>query len=183
MTEPQNQPQTGGGTDKLPQPWAIAVQLIGTFGLAVFLVVYYVLVMQPKEAARYDELKASVDNLASLVENQQALIGRDQESGLEQLFILGVVHDIADYIGRERQSKEEDLKREIENILYNRTRLVTGYKRKDGRIVSERFSNRIRESGVAAVLAHHAVQEWKAKEKGEIETECLRILSDDLFKK
>src|SRR5262249_39706537 len=126
MTEPQNQPQTGGGTDKLPQPWAIAVQLIGTFGLAVFLVVYYVLVMQPKEAARYDELKASIDNLASLVENQQALIGRDQESGLEQLFILGVVHDIADYIGRERQSKEEDLKREIDNILYNRTRLVTG---------------------------------------------------------
>ena len=45
------------GIAGLPKGWAIAVQLVGTFALAVFLVLYYVLVMQPREAERYEQLR------------------------------------------------------------------------------------------------------------------------------
>jgi hypothetical protein len=78
------------GTAGLPRGWAVAVQLVGTFGLAVFLVLYYVLVMQPKEAERYGQLRQSVTSLGDIVAGQQSLLTREQASQLEELFVMAM---------------------------------------------------------------------------------------------
>ncbi len=59
-------------------PWSLAVHLVGTFGLAVFLVLYYVLVMQPRAQASYDRLRGSVDALLQVVEKGQTLLRQEQ---------------------------------------------------------------------------------------------------------
>ena len=38
-----NEKDSKRGIRGLPRPWSIAVQVVGTFGLAVFLVLYYVI--------------------------------------------------------------------------------------------------------------------------------------------
>lgn len=70
------------GIAGLPKSWAVAVQLVGTFGLAVFLVLYYVLVMQPKDAQRYEQLRQSVTSLGEIVAGHRAclLVNRRRSS-------------------------------------------------------------------------------------------------------
>ena len=63
MAETNKHP-SGLGISGLPRPWSTVVQLVGTFGLAVFLVLYYVLVIHPQEEKRYEELKNSVQQLS-----------------------------------------------------------------------------------------------------------------------
>ena len=86
------------GISSLPRPWSTAVQLVGTFGLAVFLVLYYVLVMHPQERARYDELRKSVESLIDVVEKGQSLITKDQAKRLESLYVLAVANEVGVFI-------------------------------------------------------------------------------------
>lgn len=63
-----------GGLSALPPSVNVAVQLIGTFGLAVFLVVFYVTKMHPQDEARYVELKKSIDEQRSQIEKMDTNI-------------------------------------------------------------------------------------------------------------
>ncbi len=83
---------------RLPSRWELIVQLVGTFGLAVFLVLYYVLVMQPREQARYDELRLSVDAVLQMVEAGQTFVTREQSERLKELFIISAAPELAKQI-------------------------------------------------------------------------------------
>lgn len=185
MNKIPKQAETNGDTNRLPHPWDVAVQLIGTFGLAVFLVLYYLFVMKPQETAKYEQLRFSVDSLTSVLQSQQTLITREQEFGIENLYINAVTLDISNRImeGIRRNQSEEDIRREIENVLINKTRFVQGFARRDGRILSERFTNRIRESQIADMLAREAVHGWRTKDHEEITERCFAIIDRNLFRR
>ena len=162
------------GIAGLPKSWAVAVQLVGTFGLAVFLVLYYVLVMQPKEGERYDQLSQSVESLGEIVAGQQSLLTREQASQLEHLFVMAMGHEVADLIVGELRgnSTAEAQAKKIEDKLIFETRLLDGLRRKDGGTISEMLTHKIRNSGISQELAQRAVAEWKNAEPEIIANEC-----------
>ncbi len=167
------------GIAGLPKNWAVAVQLVGTFGLAVFLVLYYVLVMQPKEAERYEQLSQSVTSLGEIVAGQQSLLTREQASQLEDLFVVAMAHEVTDLIvgGLRGNSTTEALAKKIENKLIFQTRLLEGLRRKDGGTISEMLTHKIRNSGVSQEIAQRAVAEWNNAESEMIVSECRDALN------
>jgi hypothetical protein len=167
------------GIAGLPKSWAVAVQLVGTFGLAVFLVLYYVLVMQPKEAERYEQLRQSVTSLGEIVAGQQSLLTREQASQLEDLFVMAMAHEAADLIMGELRgnSTAETLAKQIEDKLIFQTRLLEGLRRKDGGTISEMLTHKIRNSGVSQEIAQRAAAEWKNAEYEMIANECRGALN------
>ncbi len=167
------------GIAGLPKSWAIAVQLVGTFGLAVFLVLYYVLVMQPKEAERYEQLRQSVASLGEIIAGQQSLLTREQASQLEDLFVMAMAHEVAEIIVGELRGNTtaEALAKKIEDKLIFETRLLEGLRRKDGGTISEMLTHKIRNSGISQELAQRAVGEWKNAEPKKVADECRGALN------
>jgi hypothetical protein len=167
------------GMAGLPKSWAVAVQLVGTFGLAVFLVLYYVLVMQPKEAERYEQLRQSVTSLGEIVAGQQSLLTREQASQLEDLFVMAMAHEVADLIVGELEGNPtvEVLAKKIEDKLIFQTRLLEGLRRKDGGTISEMLTHKIRNSGISQEIAQRAVAEWRNAEPDMIANECRGALN------
>ena len=162
------------GIPGLPKTWAVVVQLVGTFGLAVFLVLYYLLVMQPKEAERYDELRQTVMSLAEIIAGQQSLISREQSSHLEYLFVMAMAHDVADMIVVELRgnSSADKLARKIEDKLIYQTRLLEGLRRKGGGSISEMLTHKIRNSGISYKIAQRALKEWENASRDVIGEGC-----------
>ena len=133
------------GISALPKPWATAVQLIGTFGLAVFLVLYYVFVMQPQERERYDDLRESVESLISVVEKNQTLVTKGQVKNLETLYVMSVANDLGPLI-HDAISKEvasQDVNDIVRRTMRRRTELIEGFAKKDGTTISEHIAHRI----------------------------------------
>jgi hypothetical protein len=166
--------KTGGGIAGLPQPWAVAVQLVGTFGLAVFLVLYYVLVMQPREAERYEQLRQSVATLGEIVAGQQSLLTREQASRLEDLFVMAMAPEVAALVvdGLREDAPADALAKRIEDRLILETRLLEGLRRKDGGTISEMLTHKIRNSGVSQEIAARALAEWRDGDARAIAAEC-----------
>jgi len=162
------------GIAGLPKSWGVAVQLVGTFGLAVFLVLYYVLVMQPREAERYEQLRQSVASLGEIVAGQQTLLTREQASKLEDLFVMAMAHEVSDLIVGELRGNPtaEALGKKIEDKLIFQTRLLEGLRRKDGGTISEMLTHKIRNSGISQQVAQRAVAEWRNAEPEMIASEC-----------
>ncbi len=162
------------GIAGLPKSWAVAVQLVGTFGLAVFLVLYYVLVMQPKEGERYDQLRQSVTSLGEIVAGQQSLLTREQASQLEDLFVMAMAHDVSDLIVAELRGSPtaEALAKKVEDKLIFQTRMLEGLRRKDGGTISEMLTHKIRNSGIGQEIARRAVAEWRNAAPELITGEC-----------
>jgi hypothetical protein len=167
------------GVAGLPKSWAVAVQLVGTFGLAVFLVLYYVLVMQPKEAQRYEQLRQSVASLGEIIAGQQSLLSREQASQLEDLFVMAMAHEVANSIVGELRSNSspEALAKKIEDKLIFETRLLEGLRRKDGGTISEMLTHKVRNSGIGQQIAQRAVAEWRNAETEIIVNECRGALN------
>lgn len=171
-----NNEQTGSsGISGLPRPWSTAVQIIGTFGLAVFLVLYYVFIMQPQERKRYDELRESVESLIQVVEKGQTLLTKDQAKRLESLYVIAVANELAIVIHEEltKETSEEKLENIIRNKMLQQTELLEGLAKKGGRSISEPIVHRIADpSGISKRIAMVAVREWEA--------DSLRELSNNL---
>jgi hypothetical protein len=167
------------GIAALPKGWAVAVQLVGTFGLAVFLVLYYVLVMQPKEAERYEQLRQAVTSLGEIVAGQQSLLTREQASQLEDLFVMAMAPEVAGVIVGELKghATAEVLGKKIEDTLIFQTRLLEGLRRKDGGTISEMLTHKIRNSGISREIAQRAVAEWSNAEPDLIARECRGALN------
>jgi len=167
------------GIAGLPKTWAVAVQLVGTFGLAVFLVLYYVLVMQPRDAQRYEQLRQSVTSLGEMVAGQQSLLSREQASRLEDLFVMAMAHELAGVIAGELRinSPAEALAKKIEDKLIVETRWLEGLRRKDGGTISEMLTHKIRNSGIGRQIAHHATAEWKTAGTQTIADGCRDALN------
>lgn len=158
------------GISGLPRRWAITVQLVGTFGLAVFLVLYYIFVMQPREAAQYENLRESVESMMHVVEKQQSLLTREQASRLETLYVLAVAPEVVDRIigGLEQNIAPEVLARGVEDAMRVRASLLDGLTRKDGGKVSEMLTNKIRDNSIARAIVESIKSNLPRLDKKEI---------------
>ncbi len=162
---PEKNKQTQGyGIRGLPRPWSTVVQLVGTFGLAVFLVLYYVLIIHPQEEKRYEELRDSVEALIQVVEKGQTLLTTDQARHLESLYIIAAASELSLVIHEQLQggTTEEGLENLIRTKMLQRTELLEGLVKKGGRSISEPIVHRIADpEGVSKKAADVAVNEWK----------------------
>jgi len=175
-TQPKS--TAAAGIASLPKTWALIVQVVGTFGLAVFLVLYYVLVMQPKDAARYEGLRQAVATLSEVVAGQQSLLSRAQAAQLEDLFVVAAAHEVAELIVGEVKGgpSVEALAKTIEDKLIFQTRLLEGLRRKDGGTLSEMLTHKIRNSGIAQQLAQKALAAWRNADPATVANECRNAL-------
>jgi hypothetical protein len=170
--------------------WGAVIQVVSTFGLAVFLVLYYVLVMQPKEQARYEELRRSVDTVVRLVEEGQTLVSREEGARLEELYVLAVAPELAARLEQLMPSQPTPqpvsaaaanrLKRELQegitDALMLRVRLLRGLSYRDGGDLAEVLTQRIRSSGVAEQLAARVVLEWPYGSRDALVSTCREAL-------
>ncbi len=170
------------GIRGLPETWSVVVQLTGTFGLAVFLVLYYVLFMQPRAQARYDQLTSSVDSLIDVVERGQTLVTREQGDRLEELYILAVAPELADRLERllpdgavsaaAAPALRQELRANLEDVLIVRTRLLRGLSLRDDGDVSQMLADKIRERDIAEQLSGRAVVEWPFASQEDVVDMC-----------
>ncbi len=171
-------PDRRQGIASLPRPWSTAVQLVGTFGLAVFLVLYYVLLMQPQERARYDELRQSVEFLIAVVEKGLTLVTADQAKHLESLYVLAVANEVGVFIhdALEKGMEPSVLEAKTSEMMLRRTELLEGLTQKGGKNISETIVHRLAtRGGISSKLAEEAVN-WKGMSARDISKRCEEIL-------
>jgi hypothetical protein len=112
------------GISGLPKPWDTAVRIVGTYGLAIFLVLYYLFVMRLADDARYEkfntslqefnaslnQLSISVNRLNQIIGEKEALLTSDQTMDLKKLYIAAVINKLDKIISdklKNNISKEE----------------------------------------------------------------------------
>ncbi|GAG29573.1 unnamed protein product [marine sediment metagenome] len=173
MSKSNKEPQKLG-IASLPTKWSVAVQLIGTFGLAVFLVLYYLFFMGPEENKRYDELNTSinelnmpitkltekVENLAKVVKDDQIILKENQSILVEDLFARCVAYKIADLIIEYKKNQDVFptylLQQKLENTLIIDTKLAIGLVYENGLKIAEVIKDKILKSKIAEHLATYA---------------------------
>ena len=187
MAKSNKEPQKLG-IPGLPTKWSVAVQLIGTFGLAVFLVLYYLFAMGPKENKRYDELNTSINelntsinelntpineltekvkNLAEAVKGNKIMLKENQSIQLEELFTKCVTYKIVDSIIEYKKIQMDypflKLQERLENTLIIDTKLAEGLLYDDGSEIVGMLKHKIFKSKIAqnlATWAKEADDEW-----------------------
>lgn len=178
MSDKSEQDSEKAGIAGLPKSWGTAVQLISTFGLAVFLVLYYVLVMRPEENARYDQLRTSVESLIEVVEAGSTLVTRDQGLRLQELYIDAIAYDLAREI-RKRMTTSPDLQAlaaDLKRLMIVRTDILQGITRKDGGTISDMLARQIDVTDVATIMTKHADENLRGADLPEIVDACRGIL-------
>jgi hypothetical protein len=140
----------------------------------VFLVLYYVLVMQPREAKRYENLRQTVMSLSEIIVGQQSLVPSKEAEQLEGLYILAVSHEVAALIieALPTEPTTGQLAQQIEDLLIFETRWLQGLRRKDERVLSEMLTHKIRNSGISEQIAQRAVTEWNEASLEFLTSEC-----------
>jgi len=147
------------GIPGLPERWRVPVQLISTFGLAVFLVLYYLFVIRPEDNARFETMRQSIDELKQVVRADKAVVTDEQAERLERLYIAAVAPDVANILQRDlSQDAKGD---EVERVLLVWTDELRGFLRESGRSVAEQLQNRLRPANpddpdVASILVRAA---------------------------
>lgn len=185
MPESEKNGKDAVGISGLPKSWSVVVQLVGTFGLAVFLVLYYVLYMYPKEvekAEKYDELETSVRDLIVSVESQKALLSNEQANKLEDLFVSAVA---SEYCARAIDEMKfgrnsADISNILDGVIRTETRKLQGLERKDGLGISEMLVNKISESDISRRVAEAASERWNEEEPLRWIEECRYYLDEAL---
>lgn len=173
MNDKTESKQAKFGIASLPQTWAVVVQLVGTFGLAVFLVLYYVLFMHPKETARYDKLEKSVTELMVVVDKQQTLLSGEQADRLEELFVAAVAGDFCVGVveGAESGLQPSQINQSLEDALMKNVNLMQGLTRRDGKSVAGMLAEKIRVSDLSAQSYQRAAN-WKNLAATEMLQQC-----------
>ena len=170
MAKSNKEPQKLG-IQSLPPIWSVAVQLIGTFGLAVFLVLFYLFSMGPEENKRYDEFNKSINkhnmsiseltekvkNLAAVVKDDQIILEKYQSAQLEALFTKCVAYKIWDSIIEYKKIQGViptlELQKTLENTLIIDTKLAEGLLYVDGRDIAVVIKDKILKSKIAEDFA------------------------------
>ena len=178
MSEESTTNQRNVGIGSLPKVWGVAVQLVGTFGLAVFLVLWYIFVLQPQEVAKYEAINESVQDLMQVVEKQYSFITRGQEDNLFQLYVVAVSNELANKIelAIKDDKTDQELEKDLEDTMMLRTALLHGLFRKDGGVVSEMLGHKIRRSQIARELATTGLSKWRETPSDEIVKSCREAL-------
>lgn len=173
-----NAKQPAAGLARLPKTWATAVQLISTFGLAVFLVLYYLFVIRVEERKRYEDLRASIDALVRINEQGETLLTADLERRLQGIYVEVVSRELGDLFVDElkKSPSPADLTQLVRQTMVNRTSLLQGLSRKDGMSLSELVSNKINNFDFAKKFAEYALANWANAERSRIVQESHAIL-------
>jgi len=182
MNNETDNKQTEIGINALPKKWAVVVQLVGTFGLAVFLVLYYLLVMYPAETKRYNDLEASVTRLMEVVEKDRTLLEGEQADRLEELFVAAVTSDFCISIAQwgETERPLSEIEQRLYDILMRNVELLRGLTRRDGRQVSEMLANKIRLANIAEEAYEMAVAEWRESPTTRMLRDCRYFVNASL---
>ncbi|HKJ77000.1 MAG TPA: hypothetical protein VKA64_07335 [Gammaproteobacteria bacterium] len=149
------------GIAGLPAKWRVPVQLISTFGLAVFLVLYYLFVIRPEDVARFEAMRQTIDELKQVVQADAAFLKNEQAERLERLYIDAVVPEVVEIL---RQDKvREAAIGEIDRRLILKTDRLRGFVRENGRTVTEQLRARLRpahpgDRDVAKILVDAAAE-------------------------
>lgn len=147
------------GIPGLPKKWQGPVQIVSTFGLAVFLVLYYLFVIRPENNARYQKMRESIDKLQHVVQAEQAVVSEEQAERLEDLYIDAVSPRVADILMREMPQQEKI--DQIERHLLTKTDNLRGIIRESGRSLAEQLRTRLRpanpdDPNVASIIVREA---------------------------
>ncbi|MCI0585339.1 MAG: hypothetical protein L0323_00700 [Planctomycetes bacterium] len=159
------------------------MQLVSTFGLAVFLVLYYVLVIRVEENRRYESLRDAVNSLMVIIEKGATLLPEEQTRRLESIYVEVACGDLAGPLHAALQGAptREGLSRLTKETLVGRTSLLQGFSRRDGRGLAELLVARIQNSGLPDHLADQALDRWKTIDRDTIERECRQAVERELF--
>ena len=170
--------ETPPGIAGLSKTWRDSVQIVSTFGLAVFLVLYYVLFVRKEDSKRYEDLRASVNALVTINERQGSLISPEVERRLEAIYLDAVSGDVARIIELElkRNKSKERLVDAIRKALVAKTSLVNGLYRRDGRSVSEVLLARIQNFDLPDNLAQYALDTLAGSDSEAIDRETRSFL-------
>lgn len=135
-----NGPRTTG-IPGLPRKWQAPVRVISTFGLAVFLVLYYLFVIRPENNTRFEKMRQSIDTLQQVVQADQGMVSQEQAERLEDLYIAAVSPKVAKTLRRDisRQAKID----EIRGQLLKTVDLLRGIVLESGRSEVEHLRARI----------------------------------------
>src|SRR5262245_61171621 len=174
--------QASSGLASLPKRWANAVQLVSTFGLAVFLVLYYVLVIRVEERKRYDDLRSSVDALVRINEKGETLLTADLERRLQDVFVEIISRELADLMFDElaKAPTSDRLTQIVRQAMIDRTSLLRGLSRKDGTSVSELLANRINNFDLPRKTADAALANGRGLERNRLASRIQEQLSREL---
>ena len=177
----------------LSTQWSDVVQLVGTFGLAVFLVLYYVLIVQPRQQVQYDKLRQSVEAVVRVVEAQQSMVSREQAGRLEELFLLAISPELADEVERmlgdgapvpaaDAGRLRTQLEQSVDELIVVRSRLLKGFLRRDREDVAQALVTALASGNVSERLASRAVNDWPYASRSELESACRESLFASLQK-
>jgi len=173
---PDSKPEKAG-LAALPRKWATVTQLVGTFGLAVFLVLYYVIVVQPREGKRLDELTGSVKELMERTNQNQTQLTRSQVTSLTELLVRATAGDIVDRFCA--ASEATDLAPQIESLIVERAAAFDGVQRRDGAALNMAFPQAAR-NGNAPKRLESVVRRTSGK-PSEMYQACVQELRALLF--
>lgn len=157
-----------------------ALPLLCAIGMVLFLVLIYVFVMQPREAAKYDQLRDSIDHLSNTIAKNQSLVIRAKAEDLEDLYVLAVGPRAADLIALELASGDvspEQLQRKLEQLLIDQTDSLSGLTREDGKSISDILTHKIRRTKIARSLAKDAARNWSGSSRERVGTRCHEALT------
>jgi hypothetical protein len=174
--------------------WELIVHLIGTFGLAVFLVLYYVLVMQPREIKRYEELRRSVDSVVQIVKAGRTVLTDEQVDRLKELFIHSAAPELAGQIEASLSEKSPGrpvtvveapalvapLVERLQEILRARARLLRGISRGTDGELPALFESKLRRSEAVERLAQRAITDWPYRSRADLDRICRDVLYESL---
>lgn len=180
-----NQKTDGQGISGLPNPWKTIVYLINTFGLAVFLVVWYVVKIQPNNAARYENLgnqvsemsvnisnlSLKVDELNQLIKNKKTLLTKDQANNIKKLYIETVTSKLNHvFLSKLKTIKSSSTRKEnikylideMQKIMSNNAEYIDGLVELGDIEIKSEIAKRIYEKeGVCNRIAIEAIDKWK----------------------
>jgi hypothetical protein len=195
---------SGFGITSLEEPWRTIVYLVGTFGLSVFLVVWYLVKIQPDEKAQYEKistvvsnLSVNLDNLAVSVEllslkikEGQSLLTKNQGNNLKRLYIATVSNELNHEICKKLNEFNDQIDREkaiidladiIKKTMLDYAELIGDLVELEHNVIQAEIAKQIHgEEGVCKRIAMEAIDKWKNKTPLEV-SEALKWSLKDSF--
>ena len=173
------------GIRSLPEPWKTIVHLIGTFGLSVFLVIWYLVKIQPEQATQYENIRVNVSNLSvlvgelnQLVKTKQTILTKTQSDNLKKLYIATVSNKLNYVIcnilkkynsSTDREKIIRDLVDEMQKTMNLYASFVDNLIEVDRNTIKAQIAQQIGvNEGVCKRIAMEAIDGWKDKTPHEI---------------
>ena len=181
----------------LPAIWNIAIKLITTQGLAVFLVLFYLFAIRPEDIVRDElldkaikevtELRQEVEMLARTIESGDNFITRDQADKLKSLYRDAVTDELTHLIIEKAQNgaSVDELESSIRSAMLPYTKSLEGQIQKGslkdgGGSIAGWLRDRIfAENGICGSIAQEAIDNnWGRLQHEQISRKLKKMMRD-----